>query len=268
MRIAVITDIHGNNFALEAVLEDIAKQSVDEIVVAGDTINLLPGSRQAWEIVKALGCPILQGNHEYYIYTLGTPEAPSEWELERFQPARWTAEQFSPKEKTELQNLPWHYGLSGLLITHASERSLFDSVWPHTSDEELQTFFPTTRAGLIVRGHNHGWLERSWDKRKVVTVNSCGQPFGISKLTAYALLTLDKRWRFEKRHLEYDHAAILEAMGDEYIQNVGPLGLIFRRELETGQEQLSGFFRKYLSAVDSKEITLQTAVERYLAETA
>lgn len=267
MRIAVVADIHGNSFALEAALEDIAKQDVDETVIAGDLVNLLPNVRQTWDLLKTTDCHLLQGNHEYYVYTVGTPGLPPVWQSERFQPSRWTAQQFSEAERAEMQALPWYYSRPGLLITHASERSLFDSVWPDTTEEELQTFFPTTEASLIVRGHNHNWFERGWNARKVVTVNSCGQPLGGDIDASYAILTEDDAgsWAYEKRAVRYNHAAAVSAMNVEYIENVGALGLIFRLELETAEHHLGSFFDAYGSALDAEEISLRAAVERYLS---
>lgn len=267
MRIAVIADIHGDSFALEAVLEDVSRQHVDEIVVAGDLVNLLPGARETWQILKSLDCRLLQGNHEYYVYTVGNPGLPPIWQSERFLPSRWTAQQFSEAEKAEMKALPWHYSQPGLLITHASERSLFDSVWPETTDEALETFFPTTEASLVVRGHNHGWFERQWNARKIVTVNSCGQPLGGDIDAPYAVLTADGAggWLLDKRAVRYDHAAAMSAMNEEYIENVGALGLIFRLELQTAEHHLGPFFDTYGNALDAEEISLRAAVERYLS---
>jgi predicted phosphodiesterase len=267
MRIAVIADIHGNSFALEAVLGDIARQSVDEIVVAGDLVNLFPNPRKTWEILKESGSWLLQGNHEYYLYTVEKPEAPPLWRTERFQPVQWTAQQFSTAEKAEMEALPWQYTQPGLLIVHASERSLFDNFVAATTDAELQTYYPNTGASLIVRGHNHHWLERNWDSRTVLMVNACGLPFGSGTVAPYAILTRDpKGWIHEKRAVRYDHAAAVQAMDEEYIHNVGALGLIFRRELQTAREQIMPLFQRYGEALQTEQISLRAAVERYLAE--
>ena len=64
MRVAIISDLHGNTFALEAILEDVAEQNVDQIVIAGDSVNIHPNSKTCWNMVLDLGCVVLQGNHE------------------------------------------------------------------------------------------------------------------------------------------------------------------------------------------------------------
>ena len=75
MRLAVLTDIHGNLAALNAVLEHISTQNVDQIVVAGDTVNVLPDSSACWDLVMSLDCTVLRGNHERYLFDYGTPKA-------------------------------------------------------------------------------------------------------------------------------------------------------------------------------------------------
>src|SRR5947207_15584525 len=63
MRVAVISDIHGNQVALEAVLEDLSLQSgIDHLVIAGDPCLNGPCPRQVLETVQKLGCPDIQGN--------------------------------------------------------------------------------------------------------------------------------------------------------------------------------------------------------------
>src|SRR5579872_3762361 len=63
MRVAVISDIHGNQIAFDAVLQDLAQQpEVDQLVIAGDLCLNGPCPRQVMEMVQGLGCPVIQGN--------------------------------------------------------------------------------------------------------------------------------------------------------------------------------------------------------------
>ena len=67
MRLAVIADIHGNLPALHAVLEDIQKQHVDDIICLGDLGNAGPFPSERIDEVRALNCITIQGNHELYV---------------------------------------------------------------------------------------------------------------------------------------------------------------------------------------------------------
>lgn len=194
MRVAVITDVHGNLGALGAVLAHSERLGVDKTVVAGDTVNVLPHSRACWDLVRSRGLHLLLGNHELYVATYGTPEAATVWAEERFKGLAWVRSQFGADDLAAMRRLPLTYRLPGLVVTHASLRSVYDSVEEDTPEAALREMFKAPET-FIVRGHNHSWLERRWDDRTLVTVASCGLPLKGRLEAQYALLTRDKnRW--------------------------------------------------------------------------
>lgn len=89
MRVAVISDIHGNQIAFDAVLQDLAQQpAVDQLVIAGDLCLNGPCPRQVLEMIQGLNCPVVQGNVDSEIVT----EAP-EKSLKKRTTVAWTREQ-------------------------------------------------------------------------------------------------------------------------------------------------------------------------------
>ncbi len=63
MRVAVISDIHGNKIALDAVLQDLAQQGpIDQVVIAGDLCLNGPQPAEVLETLQALHYPVIQGN--------------------------------------------------------------------------------------------------------------------------------------------------------------------------------------------------------------
>src|SRR5207247_10304822 len=80
MRIAIISDIHGNQVALEAVLQDLKRQpDVDHLIVAGDLCLNGPCPREVLATVRGLHCPVLQGNVDFEVVTM----APEQGEKKR-----------------------------------------------------------------------------------------------------------------------------------------------------------------------------------------
>lgn len=75
-RIALITDIHGNLEGLEAILEDIKKQDVDDIICLGDTIDIGPNSKECIDMLIDNDIKMILGNHELYLLR-GTDIEPS-----------------------------------------------------------------------------------------------------------------------------------------------------------------------------------------------
>jgi predicted phosphodiesterase len=209
----VITDIHGNRQALEAIIEDLEHQNVDEVVVAGDTVNGLPDSKHCWQMVNMLTKHVLKGNHEYLTYSFQELQArDSVYMTERFAPLRAYVAQFSVEDLDQMRELPITLRYPDLLLTHATPRSLFENIDESTSREELREIFARSAETFIVRGHNHEWLEHEFDGRVVTTIGSCGLAGRTN--TQYAILTNKTTWRLERRCLTYDRQALLAQMDE------------------------------------------------------
>lgn len=266
MRLAVLADIHGNLGALEAVLEDIETQSVDEIIVAGDTVNVLPDSKMCWDLVMSLQCPVLRGNHERYLFDYDTPAADPAWSSERFASLRWTLQQVTQTDLGAMRALPLTHRFPGLLIVHATPRSDQENVVAETPETDLERMFGVEET-FIVRGHNHRWLERRWSGRRLLSMGSLGLPLNGVRDAQY--LVLEQRageWQAQPRFVPYDVEAALKRVDvSGFLEAGGPLARLFRQELLTAEEHLIPFLHIYLVAVDRGELTLKDAVSRFLA---
>ncbi|HET8852656.1 MAG TPA: metallophosphoesterase family protein, partial [Ktedonobacteraceae bacterium] len=156
MRIAVISDIHGNQIALEAVLQDLAQQpEVDQLVIAGDLCLNGPCPRQVLETVQGLHCPVIQGNVDLEVVTHATEKS----ERKR-STVGWTREQIGQAGIDYLASLPFSYCVanpsgSDLLIVHANPLNLEDAIFPNASDSELERFMSEldSRIGVLAFGH-------------------------------------------------------------------------------------------------------------------
>ena len=269
MRIAIITDIHGNRQALEAIIADLERQDVDEIVVAGDTVNMLPDSRRCWQMVQALTRNVIKGNHEFLTHDFQDLLAKDAvYSSDRFAPLRACVAQFSNEELDQMRALPITLHYPDLLLTHATPRNLFESIGLETTPDQLREMFADSSEPFIVRGHNHVFLEQHFDhhgsKRIVTTLGSAGIPLDGDTRTRYGILTRTKSWTLEERFLAYDHAGLLAQMGDDYLETHGGLGLIVRHEMVTAKHHLYPFFERYLAVVDAGELSLWDAAQKYL----
>lgn len=262
MRLAIIADIHGNIDALEAVLDDITKQHVDQIVVAGDIVIGLPQSLECWKKVKSLGCPVVRGNHERYLFDFDAPDAPANWKTERYAPVHQAYRQFLTEDIDAMRTLPAHVVIENLLIVHASFRNDTDAV-KDSSEQELEDMFALSTEAFIVRAHNHVWFERDWQTRKIYSIGSVGLPLNGDHRAQYGIFEkLNGEWVLEKRCLPYDLArAILRFEETNYLTTMSKL---YRQELITASHELTPFWKKYTSLIDSGELSLEQAVERYL----
>jgi predicted phosphodiesterase len=238
MRIAILADIHGNLSALEAVLERVARLRVDHLVIAGDVVVGAADSLECWERVKALGCPVIRGNHERYVFDLGTERAKPEWSTEQFGPVQFAAAQLGEANRRELSALPPVLRIPGaedLLVVHGSARSDNDLIFPYTRDEEIAPMFAGTTERWIVRGHNHYAGVRLWSDRQIITSGAVGLPLdGTVKAQFVVMERRAQGWRAEHHAVPYDVGATLRRFQESgYLERGGPIARLFMREVET-----------------------------------
>ena len=214
MRIAIISDIHGNQVALNAVLEDLASQSsVDHLVVAGDLCLNGPCPREVLEIVQGLHCPVIQGNVDAEVVTA----APSAGAKKR-STAAWTREQIGPAGIQYLASLPLSHRISNLdgsdlLVVHANPLNLEDAIFPNASDSTLENLLgglePTI--GALAFGHLHIAYTRRWRHLLLVDVGSCGLPRDDDHRASYAIINWQENaWEAEIHRVVYDVQAVVK----------------------------------------------------------
>jgi predicted phosphodiesterase len=184
MRIAALYDVHGNLPALEAVLEEVRRAGVDEVVVGGD---VLPGPmpREALARLFDLAIPVrfVVGNGENAVLKaraggdLGSlPEAAREAVL-------WNAAQLPAEDVERIAAWPATIrleipGLGETLFCHATPRSDTECFTRETSAEALLPIFAAAGAPLVVCGHTHMQFDRRIGATRVMNAGSVGMPFG------------------------------------------------------------------------------------------
>lgn len=214
MHIAIISDIHGNLTAMEAVLEDLRQQArVDQIVIAGDLCLNGPRPRETLQAIQALNCPVIRGNVDMEVVT-GAPQAGAK----KRETVAWTREQIGSEGIEYLAGLPFSYLVtnpygSDLLVVHANPLNLEDAIFPTSPDSKLEHLLgeldPTV--GALAFGHLHIAYTRRWRQLLLVDAGSCGLPRDNDQRAAYAILTCENNlWQAEHRRVAYDIKAVVK----------------------------------------------------------
>ncbi|MEZ4869827.1 MAG: metallophosphoesterase family protein [Caldilineaceae bacterium] len=266
MRIAILSDIHGNLPAFEAALRHARVHAPDLIAIAGDIVIGAPDSAACWQLAQSLGAPILRGNHERYLGHFGTEAADPLWSTDRFAPLQWAVTQFSTAERHAIADLPMTLRLPNtpdLLLVHAAVGSDRVNLPPHTPDAEVAALFPNVTERCIVRGHDHLARTQPWRDKVIVTNGAVGLPMDANPAAQYVLLDATKQgWHIQHQAAAYDlNAAIDRFRATDYVAVTGPMGRLFFRELVTATPHLVPFLRFYQQVAD---LPLATAVERFL----
>ena len=171
MRIGVISDIHGNDVALEAALADLASYDVDQTVCLGDALQGGCQPREVVDRLRDVGCPIVLGNADAFVLTGSTAEAADDAGAEqRLHIRDWTVEQLGPDGLEFIRTfVPTHEidlgGTGTLLCFHGSPRSYDDVLLPQMAPADLARSLDDTDANVLCGGHTHlQWTARIGEK--------------------------------------------------------------------------------------------------------
>lgn len=271
MKLAVLSDVHGNLPALEAVVEDLARWRPDRIVVNGDLINRGPNSLACLRLLQRelAGVELLKGNHEEFVLSCAghrhDPNHPS-FELRRF--AHWTHAQMG-EAMSEVAAWRDHFdGQSegGLHITHASRLGNRSGISLRTPDEELPAKLGE-RGALFITSHTHKAMIREFDSTLIVNTGSVGSPSDHDPRAAYGRFEYDGvEWRAAIVRLAYDRArAEHDFKASGLLDEGGPLTQLMLEELRHARVFVGPWNERYLAAVQQGTIDVASAVRQFLA---
>jgi predicted phosphodiesterase len=207
MRVAVISDVHANYHALEAVLKEIDAARVDAVWCLGDTVGYGPRPNECCDLVRDRAGFCLVGNHDLVV--LGELTV-SEFNDEAAAAAIWTAEVLTPESRAFLASLKPFGKVEGVDLFHASAR---DPVWEYVLTEEAaRATLELSSAPLVLVGHSHvalaitehdgrvdggparGGSKVTLDGRRLLNPGSVGQPRDGDPRAAWMLLDLEERF--------------------------------------------------------------------------
>jgi predicted phosphodiesterase len=232
MKLALISDIHGNSLALEAVLADIAAQGgASEVWVLGDLAALGPDPvgvlKRLAELPQAR---FVRGNTDRYLVSgERPPPSPAQaaedprllpkvieiassfaWTLGALAATGWLGWLRALPLEIETQ-LPDGTRLLGV---HASPgRDDGPGFAPDDTDAEMLELLQDCQANLVCTGHTHHPVDRRVGRWRVVNLGSVSNPLSPDRRASYALLhALEAGYRVEHRRVEYDYQAVVEML--------------------------------------------------------
>lgn len=163
MRVAVVSDIHANLHALEAVLADVDAQAPDQVWCLGDVVGYGANPNECCELIRERVQLSLAGNHDLGI--VGKLDL-GEFSGEAAAAAQWTRTVLAAEHRAWLASLEPSATRDDAELYHASPR---DPVWDYVlSDEAAAQSFSLTTAPLVLVGHSHVALALALDGAAIV----------------------------------------------------------------------------------------------------
>lgn len=208
MRIAIVSDIHGNLEALEKVLSSIRERGIDSVVCLGDIVGYGASPNTCIELIRSVTSRIILGNHD---------EAAVQLEkMEYFNPyariaAEWTHDELTAENKAFIENLPFQLNQDGVLFVHSS---------PYEPEEWHYIITPTDAAfnfghfaePVCFIGHSHipdvfcediTTLQVGRGKKFIVNIGSVGQPRDGDWRSSFGIFDTAS-WTYQNVRTEYD----------------------------------------------------------------
>jgi len=291
IKIAIISDIHGNYPALLAVIKDAINNKVDKFIFAGDYIFDLAYPNEVTELIRSMdNAFIIQGNKEGYLKKLST-ENQCNWNFDQMGAVHQTYRDLKQENLTYLMNLsencfitlPFH---GRIYVTHYI-RGLFGeqkrtgcSSSRFKKDMEKQPFsheqFLTNvermlkendaykvimdiDAPVIILGHSHlQWNVHCKDKL-IINPGSCGQPLDFNVMASYTILEdTEFSLNVEEKRVHYDIEQTISFSKTTEIYKRGKIWceLVFLA-MRTGADHFSDFFKLAQSIAKERNDTSQ-----------
>ncbi len=216
MRIAIISDIHGNYSALEQVISDIDQQNIDEIYCLGDIVGYGPSPNECVAYVQERASVSLLGNHDAVAIDRDNIETFNTYAKEAI---LWTRKELSAKSKNYLSNLKMTHHALNLTYVHSSPLKPEEWTYISTIHVAMEQFshFP---GQVCFVGHTHVAIILAQDQflnkgfrsesvsfedkeRYIINVGAVGQPRDYNPKASYGILDTEKN-HFEYRRIQYD----------------------------------------------------------------
>jgi putative phosphoesterase len=181
MRVALISDIHGNRVSLDAVLADMEREPIDEVICLGDVATLGPQPRETVTRLQDLDCHFIMGNHETDVLDITGMEQRQEAAPIVIEAVKWCADQLSDEQLNFLRSFRPTLELqldveTTLLCFHGSSKSNTDIILATTPPDELDALLVGSTATILAGGHTHIPMLRRHHGQVMVNPGSVGEP--------------------------------------------------------------------------------------------
>src|SRR4051812_7758208 len=244
MKVAVISDMHGNCVAFDAVLADLGLRGTDRVVCLGDAIQGGPQPAETVQRLRELGCPVVMGNADAWMLTGVDIHGAENVSQQQLDVREWSLSQLSEADKEFIASFQPTVDIPlessrRLLCFHGSPASFDEVILPETPEEEFQQMLGAHTGAIMCGGHTHLQQIRRIGDYFFFNPGSVGvafnrnQPeegFRLDPWAEYAVLTSEgERLSLEFRRVPFDVSRLVEVYrsgarphADKYVAQYAP----------------------------------------------
>jgi putative phosphoesterase len=222
VRIAVISDIHGNSAALLAVMQDIQQQKIENIIFLGDLVMVGPEPNLVINILQKMN-PMcwVKGNTDIWLEEMSGGWKPStEKEKELHEYYRYASNRLSEEEVALIIDRSYTKSIEivdkSILCVHGSPRAINETMDFRTPKEDLIQMLEEVKEDIVVCGHSHVPYFEVINGKYIFNVGSVGKPLDGDNRAAYGILSIQSGVlpEFEIRRINYPISEALKLAKD------------------------------------------------------
>ncbi len=223
MRFAVIGDIHGNIYALEAVYEDIKNKNIDFVISTGDLVGYMMYPNEVIEFLKKNKIASIQGNHDKFIAKgnkIQDISVFSQDEVQKNASEIYTNYVLKDENREFLRNLPEEIRIRknnfNVLIVHGSPRKIDEYLYEN--GENLLEITKNFSENVIISGHTHIPYVKKVEDKYFINAGSVGKPKHGNPKSTYVIVDLDEEIKVTIEEASYNYEKMVSDIEkNEYI---------------------------------------------------
>lgn len=220
MRIAILSDIHANIHALDAVWADIEPLQPDRIYCLGDLVGYGAFPNEVVDFIRSRGIPTVMGNYDegvgFDLHDCGCVYKDPEEDLKGKLSLMWSREQTTPDNKQYLQSLPIQIRdedrKPSMLLVHGSPRRINEYLYEDRPDATFVRISKLAGTNVVLFGHTHLPYQKKVSGTLFINAGSVGKPKDGDVRAGYVFLTMKRRVKVEIKKVSYDVSAAAQAV--------------------------------------------------------
>lgn len=222
MKLAIIADIHANIVALDAVLQDIDTQKVDQIICLGDLVGYATFPNEVINRLRERGIFTIQGNYDESVaedlLACGCDYKDPKALENAGMSLVWSQENVTSENKRWLKQLPKEHRMTvegkEVYVVHGSPRR--NNEYLYENSAEIYEILQEYTFDLLLCGHTHKPFMKMINGRCIVNAGSAGKPKHGNPRATYVILTIDPQSiSYTSREVTYDYEKTAAAIEDE-----------------------------------------------------
>jgi len=202
LQIAIISDIHANSRALEAVLHDIDQRHIAAVYCLGDLVDFAPWGNEVIERIRKRGIPTLLGNHDERIAfdepVVALPHHDAHESANRVLAIQYSKEHITAENKKWMASLPYTMTLrfkvgeqfKSILLVHANLDSNDQYVYEGDDKQDMAARLKARGIDAVFMGHTHLSYVQELDEVLFVNAGSVGRSREEDRKACYTVVTL------------------------------------------------------------------------------